>query len=172
MCKEKEKKLQKGKADNPVTRQRRSSMQTFLSSLNCFNIGDIMGITATNPGLTNPCATASFADPVEVIEAKDDNGKYVELYHDVSKYDSIQSIFSCLPLILVNSISERKQFQTFYKRYCNENFKLYGFECATVEVAFETAVWIDNGDEEIANDTVELRKVWIPLDCALHQKIF
>lgn len=73
---------------------------------------------------------------------------------------------------LTTSISEREQFQTFFKRRCKKNFKLAGFECRAVEIAFETAVWIDDGDDDVLNDKVELKRIWIPLDCALHQKIF
>lgn len=45
-----------------------------------------------------------------------------------------------------------------------------GFQCEDVHAIIETAVWFDVGaDGNPENDVPILKKVKIPVDCALHQ---
>ena len=68
-------------------------------------------------------------------------------------------------------VLERRSFQSFYIRECMTNVNIPGYECAKVDMAFDAAVWIDDGDGNYTNDVVRVKKVWIATDCALHRKL-
>lgn len=106
---------------------------------------------AASPGIrsgvsiNNPCTTSGIPIAIEMIEAEDMNGNVVELLADI----------------------KNQLFQTFYTKVCS-GFTLHLFQCEVVHAVVETPVYVDDGDGNPDNDLVTLKKVKIPVDCALH----